>query len=133
MIVEEKIAQLEKAIHQIEQEIEEHLSNNEFKYIDFRHLRDKDNKLFATVCEIHDKQNTLAVGISLCSDKDNFSRKIGRQIAINRAFRAIANGYNSSPIERMNCPVIHKWVQSAYFITHNYHYKSLYFEQWKNK
>jgi hypothetical protein len=120
MIVEEKIAQLVK-------EIDDHIANNEWKYVDFRHLRDKNNKMFATVCEIHDTQNTLAIGISLCSDKDNFSRKMGRRIAMNRAFRAIADRCNSSPIERMNCPVVHKWVQSAYFITHNFHHKSLYF------
>lgn len=124
---------IKSKIQLFKEEIDNSLESSKFYYIDFRHIRDKDNKMFATVCEIHDKDKLYAVGIAFCSDKDNFSRKIGRQIAINRAFRAIANGYNSSPIERMNCPVIHKWVQSTYFITHNYHHKSLYFEQWKNK
>lgn len=48
------------------------------------------NIWYATRCLIEDKEgNAIAVGYSFCSPKDQFSRKLGRQIAQGRALRRL--------------------------------------------
>ena len=55
--------------------------------ITYHHMRTERNGQAipkGTVCYIRDGEKT-AVGIALCSDSDNFSYKLGRQIAFGRA------------------------------------------------
>lgn len=48
------------------------------------HARDVENKLFGTFAVIWDGEKRY-LGIALCSEKDQFSRKKGRLIAMGRA------------------------------------------------
>ncbi len=42
-----------------------------------------------TVCEIVDNGEVLARGFAFCSSKDQFNRKVGRQISLGRAIREL--------------------------------------------
>jgi hypothetical protein len=55
--------------------------------ITYKHFYDKKGKPFATMC-ILTGDNHKAIGISICGDKDNFSKKIGRNTSFIRAFLA---------------------------------------------
>lgn len=54
----------------------------------FWYLRDKDNKPRVTICEAVNKAGEKAVGVAICSMKDNPSKKIGRTIAEGRCRQA---------------------------------------------
>lgn len=56
----------------------------------FIHLRDTDNRPFATICKLLLKDNrVISLGISICAANDNFSKKIGRDISFSRALMAL--------------------------------------------
>jgi hypothetical protein len=54
------------------------------------------------VCLLLDGQKIVSRGISVCSNKDNFSKYMGRQIATSRALDAFYTGDTKNPMpERM--------------------------------
>lgn len=54
----------------------------------------------ATVCFIEDEdRNVVATGYSFCSASDQFNKKLGRQIAFNRAVRAFSDSQGGISIE----------------------------------
>ena len=52
-------------------------------------------KTGACVCFSENDDGTIARGVSICSDNDNFSKSIGRNIAIGRHTKAVAEGDGS--------------------------------------
>lgn len=75
----------------------------------FKHHRDNDDKMFATSCKFVNQDNkTVAIGLALCSDKDNFNRKIGRDISYRRGLKAYLSKMNHFPIRERECPVVKK-------------------------
>ena len=68
----------------------------------YRHLRrSQDNVLYATICIITDTEipNRNGIGVSICGDNENFSRKEGRRISYRRAIRAIKSGKRDRKIK----------------------------------
>lgn len=63
----------------------------------FYYNRDHRGKLQSTMCVIYENGWT-ARGVAVCSDKDNFSRKIGRTIAYGRAVKALRDMRSSGAI-----------------------------------
>lgn len=58
--------------------------------VKFSHLRRPNNKPFATVCRlILEDSRVISLGISICAESDNFSKKIGRDISFSRALKAL--------------------------------------------
>lgn len=89
----------------------------------FKHYRDQNNKLFATICSfINQDDIEVAVGISLCSDKDNFSRKIGRSISFGRGMKAYVSKKDHFPIRKRDCSVVDKCIEYL-----GYKYKAHYY------
>jgi hypothetical protein len=60
----------------------------------------------ATICFLYRLQdncaNVLARGVSICSDKDQFTKRIGRVKATGRAIKAVCNSETSEPIRGDN-------------------------------
>jgi len=84
--------------------------SKEYITFKFRHYRDENNKPFATSCLfLNDENIVVAMGIALCSDKDNFSREIGRSISFNRGMKAWVSKRNHYPIKERECKIIQKW------------------------
>jgi hypothetical protein len=68
----------------------------------YKHLR-HEGKLYATRCQIQEGEfDPIGIGFAICSDKDNFCRKIGRELAFKRANIALISKRNSLPIRRNN-------------------------------
>ncbi len=65
--------------------------------VSYKHLRNENGKLFCTICTI-DTDLFTATGVALCSHRDNFSRKIGRALALKRANKALLSKRNSLQI-----------------------------------
>lgn len=58
--------------------------------IKFIHLRDSDNKPYATICRFKLRDGrVISLGVSFCAKNDNFSKKIGRDISFSRALMAL--------------------------------------------
>jgi hypothetical protein len=77
--------------------------------IKFKHFRNHFGRLFMTTCEIEivdDKHEGEATGVAICSERDQFSRKIGRDLALFRAKKAILSGRNTLPIKPRDVSVI---------------------------
>ena len=95
--------------------------------ITYKHFRNKQtNKMFATKCQIQQFDNlpeisSIGIGYAVCSDKDNFSRKIGREISLKRAQKALLAKRNTLPIHRTNRNVFELLLQ-------NIHFKSIYWD-----
>jgi hypothetical protein len=84
--------------------------SKEYITFKFRHYRDENNKPFATTCIfLNDENIVMAMGIALCSAKDNFSRNIGRTISFQRGMKAWVSKRNHYPIKERECKVIQKW------------------------
>jgi hypothetical protein len=68
--------------------------------VKYKHLRDEDGVLCGTVCFCTDPINPkkVYIGVAICAEGDNFSRKIGRTISFGRAERAFYEGINTLPI-----------------------------------
>lgn len=47
-------------------------------------IRDIPQKKVGTICISYDEKNEFRIGISLCAKEDNFSRKIGRELSLDR-------------------------------------------------
>ena len=69
-----------------------------FNPIKFRHLKCLlDGKLLCTVCTI-ELPNATLIGVAICSSRDNFCRKTGRDLAARRARIAMMSLRNTLPI-----------------------------------
>jgi len=57
----------------------------------FRHLRDDDNIIRATTCDLIEDNSgeTLSYGVATVSPRDNPSKKIGRAISVGRAMKRL--------------------------------------------
>jgi len=64
----------------------------------YKHIRDLNGKLVATICIILLQTGDKAIGISVCSPLDNFSRAFGRDKALFRANMAAETQIVSCPI-----------------------------------
>jgi hypothetical protein len=64
----------------------------------YKHIRDLNGKLVATVCVLLLPHGHKAIGISVCSPLDNFSRKMGRVKSFLRAHEAAYMQKTSQPI-----------------------------------
>jgi hypothetical protein len=96
----------------------------------FIHLRDTDNKPFATVCKLILKDNrVISLGISICAASDNFSKKIGRDISFSRALKALESKRNHFPINyNTNKISLEKFNKSVLLIKHKAIYYNLILE-----
>ena len=47
-------------------------------------IRDIPQKKIGTICISYDENGEFRIGISICSKDDNFSRKLGREISLDR-------------------------------------------------
>ena len=93
--------------------------------ITYKHIR-LYGKLIATKCHIRatdgEETSPIGIGYAICSNRDNFSRKIGRELSYKRAMKALLSKRNTLPIHRTNPNVFEltfSW--SVYF-------KSIYWE-----
>jgi hypothetical protein len=69
-----------------------------FNPVKFNHIIDSETKKrFCTVCTI-ELPNATLIGVSLCSDRDQFSRKIGRELSAKRARIAMMSLRNTLPL-----------------------------------
>ena len=66
----------------------------------FYHYHFEDNS-HITCCNLEEEKfNVVATGYAICSPKDNFCRKRGRDIAEGRALKAYNTRLTSNPIKR---------------------------------
>jgi hypothetical protein len=72
----------------------------EFNPVTFKHLKNDDGKLFCTVCTI-ELPNATLIGVAICSSRDQFCRKTGRELAAKRARIAMMSLRNTLRIT--NC------------------------------
>jgi len=65
----------------------------------YRHYRNRAGKLIATICQIDDDlTGDSGIGLSICSELDNFSRVEGRKLSKQRAEKAFLSKRNTLPI-----------------------------------
>jgi len=57
-----------------------------------------------TIATITDRHGQTFIGISRCSEKDNFSRKLGRQIAFGRALHAFKQEIMRAEVQNRYVP-----------------------------
>jgi len=67
--------------------------------IEVKHLYNKKDQPVATLATIITDEE-IANGLAICSVKDQFNGRLGRKIAIGRAFKALNEKNNSRPIKR---------------------------------
>jgi len=85
----------------------------------FYHYHFEDNS-HITCCNLEEEKfNVVATGYAICSPKDNFCRKRGRDIAEGRALKAYNNVKTTNPILRGST----KAAQALYI--DSIHYKSI--------
>ena len=74
--------------------------------IRYRYLRDSKRNPYATVCivNVDDDKEPVRIGWSLCARMDQFNKKLGRTIALNRALHD--NWYNFVPPKRIKKDVM---------------------------
>ena len=71
--------------------------------IKYYYLRDEENKPRITICAVYDSiAGIFARGVAMCSEKDNPNKRVGRNIALQRAVHALANRTDACPIERLD-------------------------------
>jgi len=74
------------------------VAKQKFNPVKFRHLRGiLDGKPFCTICTI-ELPNATLIGVAICSSRDNFCRKTGRDLAAKRARIAMMSLRNTLPI-----------------------------------
>ena len=99
---------------------------------EYRHFRDKEKKLIATLCKLTKITNgEIGFGLSICSDTDNFSRKIGREVSMHRAHKAFLSKRLTLPIRiRSEClNIANILVNTDLIKTIGVPYKSIYYKQ----
>ena len=92
--------------------------------ISYKHFYDKKRKPFATMCIITEDK-FKAIGISICGDKDNFSKNEGRNTACIRAFLAIEFQMTYGYIRNINRINVQKFLDLPEIILP---YKSIYYK-----
>lgn len=65
--------------------------------VKFRHIKNQMGKLFCTVCTV-EMPNATLIGVAVCSSRDQFSRKTGRELAAKRAKIAMMSLRNTLPV-----------------------------------
>lgn len=65
----------------------------------YYYIKDINAKKIATVCLLAENGEIVSRGLSICSELDQFSKKLGRTIAHGRALKGYKFGF-SSPIKR---------------------------------
>lgn len=70
-------------------------------YVKYKHVREPvGNKLIGTICYAHNEnENKVYIGVAICSEGDNFSRKEGRELSFKRACKAYFSKRNTLPIQ----------------------------------
>jgi hypothetical protein len=86
----------------------------------FYYIRDEKGKLLATRCllyngKCYDESSDVAMGLAICSPKDNFARKTGRELAYKRAIKAFHSKRNSLPIRRVTSPNVEKILALGFY------------------
>ena len=92
----------------------------------FRFIRDDKNHPYATICQLTiitpSQRIDRATGIAVCSEKDQFNRQIGKQLAYKRAIIALNSKQNSYKINRTDSDRTYE------LMAQDYDYKSFYEE-----
>jgi hypothetical protein len=92
----------------------------------FRFIRDENNHPYATICQLTiitpSQRIDRAIGIAVCSEKDQFNRQIGKQLAYKRAIIALNSKQNSYKINRTDSDRTYE------LMAQDYDYKSFYEE-----
>lgn len=65
------------------------------------HLETNKRQPVATTAHVVDNKGNTAIGLAICSPKDKFNGKIGRKIAVGRAFYAIIQQHDCREINRV--------------------------------
>ena len=78
----------------------------------FYYLRDEANRPLVTVCLATDTKGQHYRGIAICSPKDNPVKRVGKQIALGRVFRALHRKIESDPVYRSEACYILREVQA---------------------
>ena len=94
----------------------------------FYYLRDKENKPRVTICE-EEVGGLKAVGIAVCSLKDNPCKKVGKAIAAGRAKKAWAHGVNEDPVKREDVCVMLTGLDGFWDGRFNFFHKSQFIGQ----
>jgi hypothetical protein len=92
----------------------------------FRFIRDDKNHPYATICQLTiitpSQRIDRATGIAVCSEKDQFNKQIGKQLAYKRAIIALNSKQNSYKINRTDSDRTYE------LMAQDYDYKSFYEE-----
>lgn len=102
--------------YKIDQDKNLYVKTEDNNYITFyfKHHRDTNKKLFATTCTfIDDNKKIISVGVSICSEKDNFYRKRGRDISFNRAMKAYVEKESLYPVRRLDSLSVMKFMNQV--------------------
>lgn len=94
------------------------------------HLRKEDKTPYATLCILFDDQNASkgkALGVAICGDRENFSRKEGRRIAFKRAFKAWVTQKDQLPIRNTEKNNVREFLKGV--IVKGMPYKSEYYPE----
>ena len=101
--LEEQLKSLRKTLSDTPKKVDP-CSQNEPETIKYKHFRDSLGYLMATLCIVTNTNREAGIGLSICSDYDNFSRPKGREIALQRARVALISKRNTLPISiRIEC------------------------------
>ena len=84
--------------------------------IKYYYIRDNKNRPIITICLIKDSESNISRGIAICSDKDQPCKKVGRNIARERAIYAITE-------KEKGCKIRGKEINPSLY---NFVYKSMY-------
>ena len=91
------------------------LSTMEVYIPTFKHLRDENGKIYATVCRIRSPKQ-VGIGIAILGEKENFSRKEGNQKSFDRAIQAFVFHKCSEYINQSQHPNVKKILDHPDFI-----------------
>jgi len=76
------------------------LDKTEKRIIQFKFYHNSKSQPIITKCMIKESNGDMATGIAICSNLDPFNGKIGKKIALGRAFKALKNRSNCSKVLR---------------------------------
>jgi hypothetical protein len=92
--------------------------------VTYKHIRNDEGKLIATKCLIlktgEGETSPAGLGIAILSEKDNFSRKIGRELALKRALKALYSRRDTLPIRIRNLNLRYVRIECGYLYKSSY-------------